>query len=69
MSTWRRDYSKDPDQVLKRYNEGRAEYNEGLRSVLEPTQLEGWNELTGTPYDFPPELHFNNNRVPRPVLR
>lgn len=69
MTTWHREYPNDPDQVLKRYNQGRAEFNEGLRSVLEPTQLEGWNELTGAPYDFPPEVYFNNNRVPRPVLR
>ncbi|WP_373651522.1 MULTISPECIES: hypothetical protein [unclassified Schlesneria] len=69
MTTWRRDYSTNPDQVLKRYNQGRAEFNEGLRSVLEPAQLDGWNELTGTPYDFPAEVYFRDNRAARPVLR
>lgn len=69
MGEWKQQYPADPDHVLKRFNEGRAEFNEGIRSLLDEKQLSGWNELTGKPYDFTPEVYFQKNAVARPAVR
>jgi hypothetical protein len=69
MDGLRRTYSADPDRILKRFNEGRTEFNEGIRSLLDEKQLEGWKEMTGKPYEFPPEVYFQKNAVARPAVK
>lgn len=69
MGEMRNQYPADPDRILKRFNESRAEFNEGIRTLLDEKQLAGWNELRGRPYDFPPEVYFQRNNVVRPAIR
>lgn len=70
MGQYSRDYANDPDVVLKRFNESRAEYQEGVKKILTPQQQEQWRELIGTRYDIPGNVYFENGvTTAKPVLK
>lgn len=69
MRTWQRDYATNSDVILKRYNDSRSEYNERLKSDLTPRQLRAFSDLAGEPYNFSPEVYFQNAPSTSPVVR
>ncbi len=73
MASWHHDYVADPDSVLQKYNESRSEFNEGMRKILTPQQQVGWDSITGQPYEFPPQIYFQNvpltTTTAKPVLK
>lgn len=71
MSRIHRDYSSDPDQTIKQFNENRMEYQNNLRTVFTPKQRQAWEEMIGNPYDFAPHTYFGDNSttVAKPPLK
>ena len=60
MRRFNRDFANDPDVVIKRYNESRPEYQERLKKILTPQQYTQWGEMTGSRFDIPANVYFDN---------
>ncbi|WP_010586117.1 hypothetical protein [Schlesneria paludicola] len=70
MGRYNRDYVSDPDVVLKRFNESRSEYSEGLKKILTPQQEEQWREIAGNRFEIPANVYFDNGvTTAKPVLK
>ena len=71
MSRLHRDYSNDPDQVLKQFNENRMEYQNNLNTVFTPEQRRAWETMIGNSYQFSPDVYFGSTSttVAKPVVK
>jgi len=59
MARWNQDYNRDPDRVIKQFNQSRGDYQEHLKTLLTPQQQRRWEAIVGAPYDFPAEAYFD----------
>jgi hypothetical protein len=46
----------DPAAASRQYQALRQQYQEGLSNILVPQQQRAWFEMTGQPFDIPPEF-------------
>jgi hypothetical protein len=46
----------DPAAASRQYQALRQQYQEGLNNILVPQQQRAWFEMTGQPFDIPPEF-------------
>ena len=63
-------YVADPDTARVRYRELQAQARERLGTALTPEQRQRWQEFTGEPYDFEPDVYFyetDTSRTPGSV--
>ncbi|HET6424802.1 MAG TPA: hypothetical protein VFG20_14025 [Planctomycetaceae bacterium] len=70
MAKYRRSYETDRDRTVQNFNQSRREIDEGIRSVLSPSQHRTYRELIGEPYDFTPETYLlQRDNLRRPGAR
>jgi hypothetical protein len=51
-------YQNNRDQALKQYSELQGTSAKQLNSILTPGQQTMWQQMTGTPYSFHPDIYF-----------
>jgi hypothetical protein len=54
-------YQQNPDQALGQFNKLQALTPGQINSVLTPAQQQTWQQMTGSPYTFSPDVYFPAN--------
>lgn len=60
MNRWSREYGNNPDTVGTQFENAQRQYQRNLRQNLTPQQQEVWGNLSGKPYNFTPNMYFQN---------
>jgi hypothetical protein len=51
-------YQTNPNGAVTSFNDMRGQFTQRLNGILTPTQQQQWQQMTGTPYVFPPTVYF-----------
>jgi len=54
-------YQTNRDMAIKQFNTLQTQNIERLNSVLTPEQRTAWQQMTGTPYTFAPDVYFGTS--------
>ena len=62
MSQLHRDFQTDPTAASKRFDTLRQQNLQQMNSVLTPAQRSTWQQMSGQPYNFQPNVFFPSNQ-------
>jgi len=54
-------FQNDQAGATKSYNDMRGQITNRLNGILTPDQQRSWQQISGTPFVFPPTVYFQNN--------
>jgi hypothetical protein len=59
-SNWQQEYPRNQQLVGKQFSASRVQMQDRIKSTLTPDQQQQWNQMSGQPYNFTPDMYFGN---------
>jgi len=66
MSKLQPTFQSNKADAMKQYSTLQSQYSDRINSILTPDQQKTWQQMTGTPYNFNPNIYFPSTTSPNP---